>query len=183
MLLVHDGESAPDAPGWRTGGVPLAPGGIVWPVCRECGGAMQFLAHLPVDGGVVAVFFCQNDPGMCDDWDAGSGANQAFLFTGDLTPVTVPAEGETRLRAVTALRPHPAGTAPGVPVLGQLGGAPEWLQGDETPACTSCAARMVFAASLAEGHDFATAANFGGGGRGYLFTCRPCAEAAFLWQR
>ncbi|MEU4351064.1 hypothetical protein [Streptomyces sp. NPDC023838] len=29
--------------------------------------AMQFLAHLPLDIGVVAVFFCQNDPGMCDD--------------------------------------------------------------------------------------------------------------------
>lgn len=42
---------------------------------------------------------------------------------------------------------------------------------------------MKFAASLAEGRDNATAANFGGGGRGYIFTCRPCAEAAFLWQR
>ena len=34
-----------------------------------------------------------------------------------------------------------------------------------------------------EGHDFATSANFGGGGRSYLFNCHPCRQAAFLWQR
>jgi hypothetical protein len=72
---------------------------------------MQFLAHLPLDIGVVAVFFCQNDPGMCDDWDATAGANRAYLFAGELTPATVPAESETLLGAVTALRLHPADTA------------------------------------------------------------------------
>ncbi|MEV6897719.1 hypothetical protein [Amycolatopsis sp. NPDC051372] len=41
---------------------------------------------------------------------------------------------------------------------------------------------MTFTAELAEGYDFATSANFGGGGLGYPFTCRPCGEAAFLWQ-
>ncbi|MEU2428361.1 hypothetical protein ABZ611_02385 [Streptomyces sp. NPDC007861] len=183
MLLILDGETAPDAPLIRTGGVPLAPGGFVWPVCRACGGAMQFLAHLPLDGVVVAVFFCQNDPGTCDEWDAASGANRAYLFTGDLVPATVPAEGETLLGAVTALRPQSADAPADGPVLGQSGGEPEWLQNDETPACPSCAAPMTFTASLEEGHDSATAANFGGGGLGYVFTCRPCAEAAFLWQR
>ncbi|WP_329389934.1 hypothetical protein OG625_37660 [Streptomyces sp. NBC_01351] len=42
---------------------------------------------------------------------------------------------------------------------------------------------MTFTAELAEGYDFATSADFGGGGRGYLFNCRPCSEAMFLWQR
>ncbi|MEU9045289.1 MULTISPECIES: hypothetical protein [unclassified Kitasatospora] len=41
---------------------------------------------------------------------------------------------------------------------------------------------MTFTAELEEGCDFATSANFGGGGRGYLFSCQPCGEAAFLWQ-
>ncbi|MEU9213956.1 hypothetical protein AB0D27_40210 [Streptomyces sp. NPDC048415] len=183
MLLIYDGETTADAPAPRTGGVPLVPGEFVWPRCRECGRAMQFLAHLPLDIGVVAVFFCQNDPGMCDDWDATAGANRAYLFSGELAPATVPADGETLLGAVTALRLHPADKPTEEPVLGRLGGEPDWIQGDETPGCPLCAHRMTFTAELEEGYDFATSANFGGGGRGYLFNCQPCSEAAFLWQR
>jgi hypothetical protein len=183
MLLIHGGEAEADAPELRTGGVPLVPDGFVWPNCRECGGPMRFLAHLPLDLGAVAVFFCQNDPGMCDDWDATAGANRAFVFKGRLAPATVPAEGETLLGAVTALRPHPGDAPTAEPVLGRLGGEPDWIQGDETPDCPSCTARTTFTAELEEGSDFATSANFGGGGRGYVFHCRPCSEAAFLWQR
>ncbi|MEV4442942.1 hypothetical protein AB0K09_28805 [Streptomyces sp. NPDC049577] len=47
MLLIYGGETTADAPTPRTGGVPLVPGEFVWPMRRECGGAMQFLAHLP----------------------------------------------------------------------------------------------------------------------------------------
>ncbi|MEU7278935.1 hypothetical protein AB0A69_09190 [Streptomyces sp. NPDC045431] len=183
MLLIHGGEAVADAPELRTGGVPLVPEGFVWPMCRECGGAMLFFAHLPLAFGVVSVFLCQNNPGMCDDWDATSGANRAFLFDGPLGAATVPAEGETLLGAVTALRPHPADVPTTEPVLGALGGGPGWIQGDETPDCPSCATRMTFTADLEEGADFATSANFGGGGRGYVFHCLPCRVAAFLWQR
>ncbi|GGS56605.1 hypothetical protein GCM10010238_52450 [Streptomyces griseoviridis] len=144
---------------------------------------MQFLAHLPLGPTVISVFFCQNDPGMCDDWDATSGANRAFAFSGELSPATVPTEGETLLGAVTTLRPHPADSPASTPVVGRLGGEPDWIQGDETPACPDCATRMTFTAELEEGSDFTTSANFGGGGRGYVFHCRPCNEAAFLWQR
>jgi hypothetical protein len=143
---------------------------------------MQFLAHLPTDVGVISVFFCQNDPGMCDDWDATAGGNRAYLFSGALTPATVPTEGETLLGAVTALRVHSAGTPTTQPVLGHLGGEPHWLQNDETPNCPSCTAPMTFTEELKEGRDHATAANFGGGGRAYVFHCQPCTEAAFLWQ-
>ncbi|CAL9585176.1 hypothetical protein [Streptomyces sp. enrichment culture] len=183
MLLVHGGKAEADDPGPRTGGVPLVPDGFVWPKCRECGGPMLFFAHLPLEAGVIAVFLCQNNPGLCDDWDATAGANRAFVFDGPLSAATVPAEGETRLGAVTALRPHPDGTPAEEPVLGRLGGEPGWLQGDETPACPSCATRMTFTADLEEGAEFETSANFGGGGLGYVFHCRPCGEAAFLWQR
>jgi hypothetical protein len=182
VLLIYDGETAAEAPALRTGGVPLVPAGFVWPRCRTCAGAMQFLAHLPLDIGVIAVFFCQNDPGMCDDWDANAGGNRAYLLAGELLPATVPVEGKTLLGAVTALRPQSGDVRTDKPVLGQLGGEPDWIQGDETPDCPSCAARMTFIAELEEGHDFSTSANFGGGGRGYVFSCRPCSEAAFLWQ-
>ncbi len=65
----------------------------------------------------------------------------------------------------------------------QLGGEATWLQGDETPDCAGCTTPMTFVASLEEGHGYETDANFGGGGLGYVFACRSCARAAFLWQR
>jgi len=68
-------------------------------------------------------------------------------------------------------------------VLGQLGGVPWWIQSDETPRCPSCDEDMAFLVQLEEGHDWHTAANFGGGGCAYAFICQPCQEAAFLWQR
>ncbi|MGA4843425.1 hypothetical protein [Streptomyces sp. G45] len=196
-LLIHDGAADPLAPTPRTGGVPLVPEGFAWPECGECEGAMQFLAHLPLDTDVVAVFQCQNDPGLCDEWDATGGGNKAFRFAAEgLVPAVVPEEGETRLGAVSALRAErvaadgfaealdqwaDGGGEPRL-VQGQLGGAPAWVQGDETPDCPACTAPMAFAAQLEEGHDHATAANFGGGGIGYVFTCGDCREAAFLWQ-
>jgi hypothetical protein len=183
MLLIYGGEVAADAAVHRTGGVPLVPAGFSWPECSECDGAMQFLAHLPLESGAASVFFCQNEPGLCEEWDATSGGNRAFVFSGPLQPAEVPAEGETLLGAVTALHLHPDDTAAQAPVLGRWGGEPDWLQNDETPNCPSCEADMAFVAELEEGHDFATSANFGGGGRGYVFTCQPCSEAAFLWQR
>ncbi|WP_394617627.1 hypothetical protein JNUCC0626_00575 [Lentzea sp. JNUCC 0626] len=183
MFLVHGEEIAADAPVLRTGGVPLVPAGFTWPLCRECGEAMQFLAHLPLDFGTVAVFMCQDDPGMCDCWDAVSGANRACLFTGPLSAAVVPAEGETLLGAVTALRPHSDDEPAEESVLGKLGGEPEWWQNDETPVCPSCTTPMTFTAQLEEGHDHTTAINFGGGGRGYVFHCQACEEAAFVWQR
>lgn len=183
MLLVYDGVCASDAPTTRTGGVPLAPEGFEWPTCQSCGGAMQFLAHLPFDGNVISVFFCQNDPGMCDDWDATGGGNRAYVFAGQLQPATVPAEGVTQLGATTRLRLQPEETATQAPSLGRVGGEPDWLQHDETPLCSGCSTPMTFAAELEEGYDFATAANFGGCGRGYVFRCDHCTTAAFLWQR
>lgn len=181
MMLISSGAPAPDVPVLRTGGVPLVPEGFAWPTCSTCGGALQFLAHIPVDAGAVAVFYCQNDPGMCDEWDATSGGNRAYLFVGELYPAAVPTEGETLLGTVTSLLPD-VQAAQDDAVLGQLGGKPEWIQNDETPTCPSCASSMKFAVSLEEGHHHATAANFGGGGRGYVFTCQSCFEAAFLWQ-
>jgi rubredoxin len=139
---------------------------------------MCFVAHLPVDDGAVEVFMCQNDPGMCDDWDAESGGNRAVLVHGDLRPVAPPEEGETLLDTVTALRPVATPIEGEVP--GRRGGTPDWWQLDETPACPACGRRMPFVAQLEEGGD---ALNFGGGGRGYVFTCPPCGTAAFLWQR
>ncbi|MEV6582924.1 hypothetical protein AB0M92_32725 [Streptomyces sp. NPDC051582] len=66
-------------------------------------------------------------------------------------------------------------------VLGQLGGAPDWLQYDETPDCAGCGGPMEFVAQLEEGPDPLTAPNFGSGSA-YAHACEPCGLAAFLWQ-
>lgn len=187
------------------------PVGFAWPCCAVCAGPMQFLAQLLLDDldssgtagaadgrGILSIFMCQNNPGLCHEWDPGWGGNRVLPFpSSGLAPALVPVEGN-------ALRPEAsridfvvteadtygeardgwakASGRPLLEVLGQLGGTPSWLQGDETPSCPSCAEPMGFVAQFEEGHDYSTAANFGGGGCGYTFACEPCRQGAFLFQ-
>ena len=64
MLMTYAGIAAPDASGTRTGGVPLTPPGFEWPRCRECEGAMQFLAQVrladadPGSTGLLSIYMC-----------------------------------------------------------------------------------------------------------------------------
>lgn len=176
---------------------------------------MQFLAQIVLDGPghpigqgdahaaqVMAIFMCQNDPGMCDEWSPTAGGNRALLFpAGALQAIPAPdmddAEGVLGLGAVNAVSlvsmpsadygsareewGNRGGNSLGN-VLGQLGGRPDWLQDDETPACPSCTRSMNLVAQFEEGPDHATAMNFGGCGTAFAFACGPCTQAAFLWQ-
>ena len=165
---------------------------------------MQFLAQIllndleaDVSRTLLLIFMCQNAPGMCDDWDPSSGGNQALIVPAGLASAVVPGEGVTLLGAVSAVayadvegdydeareRWARHENRPLEQVLGQLGGIPSWIQADETPICPACREQMTFIAQLEEGHEYQTAANFGGGGCAYAFACEPCKEAAFLWQR
>jgi hypothetical protein len=204
-LMIYSGAAAPDAPVTRTGGIPLVPPGFVWPRCIECEGTMQFLAQVRLDdvdataAGMWSVFVCQNDPGMCEDWNPIAGGNRTFVFgPGELAPAAVPAGANVLLGEVSAVGYLPVdgddyghayeqwsktSDRPATDVLGQLGGSPLWIQDDETPLCESCDRPMSFLVQLEEGHNYATKANFGGGGSGYGFRCRPCATGAFVWQR
>ncbi|MGC4949397.1 hypothetical protein ACLQ2N_24790 [Streptomyces sp. DT224] len=207
-LMIHDGTAAADSDVPRTGGVPLAPAGFTWPVCG-CGGPLQFFAHLPVEDGVLSVFVCQNDPGACEFWAAGSSANRVHLFPREgLRPVAVPETGLTLLPAVSAIRTQVVTVDPedrddGVDpdaydigragwkrepgerfgkqreVLGSLGGSPSYLEDDRVPACPSCSGTMEFAAHLEEGLTRETSMNLGGQ-LAYVFVCRACREGAFL---
>lgn len=200
-LMVYAGQAAADSAATRTGGIPLVPEGFRWPACRSCEGPMMFLAQVMTadlapgsEPGVLSIFMCQNDPGLCDEWDPVSGGNQALLFPlSGLRPAVVPDGPDTMLGEVSAVeyvtveedyahaRQAWAGRE-GRSVsdqLGQLGGRPWWLQRDETPSCPQCATAMTFAVQLTEGRR--ASANFGGG-HGYGFTCHPCNTAAFLWQ-
>ena len=67
---------------------------------------MQFLAQIPLrsveipefenSSKSLLLFQCQNDPGMCDEWDASSGGNAALLADGRVVELPVPA-GEVLL--------------------------------------------------------------------------------------
>lgn len=186
-LMIYDGAPAEDSAVSRTGGIPLVEEGFRWPVCAKCKGNMQFIAQLlpqdvPELHRALVIFMCQNDPGMCDDWNPTSGANKAFLFqTEGLRPAQAPAQGITRLGAVSALRMAQE-APPGAVVVGRVGGLPEWIQADETPGCRKCGDFMDFLAQFEQGAEHTTAMNFGGDGLGYAFTCKPCQQAAFGWQ-
>jgi hypothetical protein len=127
------------------------------------------------------------------------GRNRALTFGPDAVHVaTAPSDGIALLGETCAVRFeeldtddyleaaerwHQQTDRPAQEVLGQVGGQPAWLQKDETPLCGRCAQPMTFVVQLEEGHDHRTSMNFGGGGCGYGFRCRPCGTAAFLWQR
>ena len=198
--MIYAGSVAPEASGTRTGGVPQTPPAFEWPRCRTCRGPMQFLAQVTLDGatGLLSIFMCQNDPGLCEEWDATAGGNRAYVLGADAVYLSgPPGDGITLMEetsgvefvevdgedyfAARELWSEQTGRR-AVDVLGQLGGDPAWLQFDETPTCGGCTGPMTFVVQLEEGHDHRTSANFGGGGCGYGFRCGPCGTAAFLWQ-
>ncbi|GIE25493.1 hypothetical protein Ahu01nite_085950 [Winogradskya humida] len=198
--MTYAGPAAADAPGTRTGGVPHVPADFTWPLCAECDGPMQFVAQVSLaDAGLLSIFMCQNDPGLCEEWDATAGGNHAYVFGADAVHFPVPPadDGVTALDETCAVDYEELPTGdyldaaddwhkrtgrPKREVLGQIGGRPLWLQSDETPVCDGCNRPMAFVVQLEEGHNHRTSANFGGGGCGYAFHCAPCSTAAFLWQ-
>jgi hypothetical protein len=167
---------------------------------------MQFLAQLHLQHAepelarfhdlVLMLFQCQNQPGMCDEWDSESGGNAAILVSAHgRLPLPVP-RGSTLLPGKSAIRFVPyddsrhsdspddaycaAVDAPGSKVLGKLGGVPFWIQGDETPHC-ACGEKMRFIAQIESRGGGGI--NFGDAGVGYAFACTGCAASAkFLWQ-
>ena len=166
---------------------------------------MQFLGQLHSaqpgsdQGDLLLLFMCQNDPGLCEEWDANAGGNAVVaVATDDLQLAEPPPEGvvlRDTCYGATVLPVSAAdydaaragwaeanGQSPRV-VLGQIDGEPAWLQHDETPNCDLCGQSMTLAAQLEQGPDAGTEMNFGGGGCAYVFRCRcDAASAKMLWQ-
>ena len=165
---------------------------------------MQFLGQIVLDENVVKqlalIFMCQNDPGMCSEWDPNLGGNSALLVGIDQTAQLArpPETGVTVRGAIYGARVVVVDSGEyddakqrwadenrtsGMQILGMFGNDPSWIQDDETPTCDACGGKMRFVAQLEEGPDHKTAMNFGGGGLGYLFDCScPERSAKFLWQ-
>ena len=156
---------------------------------------MQFVAQLNLAdlqgdsrsrSSVLLLFLCQNQPGMCDDWDANSGGNCAMLLAEGSDTQDAPASGNTMLSSESYVTLVPYDSTIAVEtdddgyvsvvdeddaVLGKVGGNPLWLQADETPNC-ECGRKMQFLALLEDRGGGGI--NFGGGGVGYAFLCTVC---------
>jgi len=169
-----------------------------WPLCKSCNGPMQFLGKLSTKKGLEQIFMCQNDPGLCEEWDPDEGGNKVIVtIPENLEFVIKPGGGDTTRNieygaTVVELDSENYTGAltnwlaendvdPGE-VLGQLEGEPEWLQGDERPCCDVCKKPMKFVAQLEQGPDWETEMNFGGGGSAYIFDCSCPDSAKFLFQ-
>jgi hypothetical protein len=166
---------------------------------------MQFIAQIKLSDSddaslnsrpdLLLIFMCQNDPGMCDDWDPNSGGNAAMLVSPGGSAANAPAVGITQLdqESFVVLSHLESSGSPEEDydnyiasvnaddsVLGKIGGNAAWLQNDDTPTC-SCGSQMNFVALLEERGGGGI--NFGGGGIGYAFACTQCdGNAKFLWQ-
>jgi hypothetical protein len=160
-LLLNAVAPMADETVTRFGGLPLIPRGaeFQWPECSTCRGAMQFLGQIALDDSstnrLALIFMCQNDPGLCDEWDANLGGNCALVvpIVGDGRLAEAPETGVTtrgsvygsRVEAVDSVSYDDArerwvegNRSAERQILGMLGGEPSWLQGDETPICDHC---------------------------------------------
>lgn len=185
MNIKAGKKVAKDSAGARVGGLPLLGASAAWPTCKTCSGPMQFLLQVPLDaprlkGRTLAVFQCQNQPGLCEEWDPKLGGNAALLAeAASAAPLEPPKVKKTKGANPIVLDALALVAAKGES-QGTLGGKPEWIQADETPKCR-CGKKMVLAAQVDEfAHPMF---NFGGGGRAYAFACAACKKhGALVWQ-
>jgi hypothetical protein len=165
---------------------------------------MQFLGRiaLPAEGSLegrfVLLFMCQNDPGLCDEWDPDDGGNFVFIVpSAKAETIESPTTGAV-LRATTygaSVQSQPVADYDAAreewakankkyarEVLGQLFGEPTWVQSEHRPTCDKCGKTMRFLAQLEEGPDVRVDMNFGGG-CAYVFECTCGSNVGkFLWQ-
>ncbi len=198
MLINQDNVNGLDETSF--GGLPVKVKGedFIWPSCECCKGTMQFLGKISTDQGLQQVFMCQNDPGLCEEWDPNDGGNKVVITQADnLEEVPAPEGSETIRGTVYGAAtvdfdapdydvamekwPEENNVSPRQ-VLGQLMGEPSWIQGEEVPDCDICKKPMRFVAQLEQGPDWETEMNFGGGGCAYLFDCQCSKSAKFLFQ-
>ncbi|MEL6556374.1 MAG: DUF1963 domain-containing protein [Cyanobacteria bacterium J06621_11] len=69
------------------GGAPTASNNFEWPTCAQCKKPMQFFLQLdlsslpnsletPLRDGLLHLFYCSSDDGMCETWEAFSGTHE-----------------------------------------------------------------------------------------------------------
>jgi hypothetical protein len=180
----------------RVGGRPLAPAGFAWPLCGECGAAMQFLAQVrlrdadpSLSDRLLLLFACQAPPFLCSSGAPGSSANFAVCVgLDDLAPCEPPDEALHALRPVDGLiRRHfdgayddaRAAVQPPDFVWGHVGDPADSVSGF-VPSCPTCQSPMRFVVQLEQGWDADTAMNFNGV-TAFAYVCPSCPDAAAIF--
>jgi hypothetical protein len=206
-LLINVPNPSDTSTGTLFGGLPTIPRGtpFTWPVCSECEGPLQYLGRIAIPAQekrparFALLFMCNNDPGMCEEWDADAGGNAVLVVPGkDAAPVkSAPAETavrQTLYGATIAPVSQPnynlareewaeANSKTPRQVLGQMYGQPVWIQSEFTPTCSTCDEPMQFVAQLESGPDADTEINFGGGGCAYVYECNCGSNVGKMhWQ-
>jgi uncharacterized protein YwqG len=168
----------------KLGGQPVWLAGPQWPVSRQLGEPMRFLGQfqLPGEPGRLGYLFMTEDEDRHVDgtWEPESGENALIVQPGGRVPAflevvdtaTGPSlrlGGDEAELAIDVAPAEPATTS------NRLGGEPEWLQGDETPADGW---RLLV--QLDSSTDLFTV-DFGEG-VGYGFVSPDGAEGRFVWQ-
>ena len=84
------------------GGTPTASGDGKWPACAQCKKPMQFFMQIdlatlpatfetPLRDGVLQLFYCSSDDGMCDTWEAFTGTHELRIINASSDLVAHPA--------------------------------------------------------------------------------------------
>ena len=84
------------------GGSPSASDDFEWPDCAQCKKQMQFFLQLdlaslpssfdtPLTDGVLQLFYCSSDDGMCDTWEAFSGTHELRIVQRSESQTSQPA--------------------------------------------------------------------------------------------
>jgi hypothetical protein len=152
----------------RLGGQPSWSGVPRWPLFR--GEPLPFLGQVVLPTGEVVLIFMSSGEDS-DDWRAEGGGNAALVEPGGGLPEWITARpvasGPTTLPNGVLVPPEPL----------VIGGEPEWLQHDETPA-----AAPVFVCQFDGFPEPDGWIAFGDGGSAYLFVSEDRMVARFLWQ-
>jgi len=148
------------------------------PTCAACEASMDLIIQIADKSVVekpVMIFQCQNDPGMCGDWEADSGANKV-IFTDSVQAIPCDLSLTFVESNYTDDEYENDEVTLNENVIGKVFGRPIWIQADETPDC--CQKPMQFILQIND----ADTLNFGDCGTGYLFKCTHCSNGKFMWQ-
>lgn len=187
FIFLSDDQSGAAS---RLAGSLKLPENINIPTCESCEGnmtAVVLLADPNISQKPLLVFQCQNEPGLCSEWEADGGGNKvvaveslnlepqpgakALLFQPcDISDEKLQSSDEADSYFDLATQPNYEN------LVGKALGEPIWYQAEETPDC--CQQEMTFLAQIDECEDL----NFGGSGVGYIFKCSKCHNCKFLTQ-
>jgi uncharacterized protein YwqG len=181
-MVMSPADAPVTEPVTKFGGQPVWVERPTWPLSRELGTPMRFVGQVVVPATaegpqrLAYLFITQDDDEDVEDtWGPEAGENAVICQPGSVAPfleIASVASGPTVGPdvAVTLVATDDAATS-----VNHVGGAPVWVQTEETPdgftfLCQLDAAQLPFWI------------NFGDAGVGYAFVDGASGAGRFLWQ-